>query len=89
MGLTDQVTIPTFAVINEYVRQSQLPVYHFDCYRLKNKEEAYDIGFEDYFYSDSHCFVEWPEIVSDLLPESTLVITIEVLPNGNRKFTMN
>ena len=69
LGVTDNVCSPTFAIVNEYTSPKVGSVYHFDFYRLKRIEEAYDIGCEEYFYSGQYCFVEWPELVESLLPE--------------------
>ncbi|MBQ7634664.1 MAG: tRNA (adenosine(37)-N6)-threonylcarbamoyltransferase complex ATPase subunit type 1 TsaE [Bacteroidaceae bacterium] len=89
LDVADTVTSPTFAVINEYRREpTGTPVYHFDFYRVKNAEEARDMGAEDYFYSGMPCFVEWPDIAADLLPDDTIYIYIDVEPDGTRNLTM-
>jgi tRNA threonylcarbamoyladenosine biosynthesis protein TsaE len=77
MNSQDIVTSPSFAIINEYKTLAGSFLYHFDFYRLKNLQEAIDIGTEDYFYSGNYCFVEWPDIITPLLPEHTLKIQIE------------
>lgn len=86
MGTTDVVNSPTFAIVNVY--DVELPyqgeVYHFDCYRLKDIREAMDFGAEEYLYSGYYCFIEWPEIIDALLPEDTVRVSIEPLPDGNR-----
>ena len=89
LGVEDVVTSPTFAVINEY--RSDIAgelIYHFDFYRIKKLEELYDMGYEDYFYSGALCFIEWPELVEELLPGNTIKVTIEELEDGSRKLTM-
>ena len=89
LGVEDVVTSPTFAVINEY--RSDIAgelIYHFDFYRIKKLEEVYDMGYEDYFYSGALCFIEWPELVEELLPGNTIKVTIEELEYGSRKLTM-
>ena len=89
LGVEDVVTSPTFAVINEY--RSDIAgelIYHFDFYRIKELEEVYDMGYEDYFYSGALCFIEWPELVEELLPGNTIKVTIEELEDGSRKMTM-
>lgn len=89
LGVEDVVTSPTFAVINEY--RSDIAgelIYHFDFYRIKKLEEVYDMGYEDYFYSGALCFIEWPELVEELLPGNTVKVTIEGLEDGSRKLTM-
>ena len=89
LGVEDVVTSPTFAVINAYrsVIAGEL-IYHFDFYRIKKLEEVYDMGYEDYFYSGALCFIEWPELVEELLPGNTVKVTIEELEDGSRKLTM-
>jgi len=84
LGVEDVVTSPTFAIVNEYADSKGEPVYHFDFYRIKNLREAYDIGCEEYFYSGYPCFIEWPELVEELLPEDTVSVRIEVLDNEER-----
>lgn len=82
LGVDDIVTSPTFAIVNEY--KASQPVYHFDFYRIKNLREAYDIGCEEYFYSGCPCFIEWPELIEELLPEDTVKVCIEVHDDGSR-----
>lgn len=89
LGVEDVVTSPTFAVINEY--RSEIAgelIYHFDFYRIKKLEEVYDMGYEDYFYSGALCFIEWPELIEELLPGNTVCVTIEEQEDGSRKLTM-
>ena len=76
LGSLDDVISPTFSIVNEYTAVEQ-PIYHFDLYRLKNLEEAMDIGFEEYIYSGNYCFIEWPEKVAQILP-SSLVVNCEL-----------
>ena len=91
LGSTDVITSPTFAIVNEYevtnfqfsIFNFQL-VYHFDLYRIKKLEELYDIGADDYFYSGSPCFIEWPEMAESALPDETIKITIVPQGNGSR-----
>lgn len=78
MGVTDEVNSPTFAIVNEYVTEEGDAVYHFDFYRIKKLEEAYDIGYENYFYSGSLCLIEWPELIDPLLPERYLRVDIQL-----------
>ena len=78
MGVTDEVNSPTFAIVNEYVTGEGEAVYHFDFYRIKKLEEAYDIGYENYFYSGNLCLIEWPELIEPLLPESYLRVDIRL-----------
>lgn len=78
MGVTDEVNSPTFAIVNEYVTEEGESVYHFDFYRIKKLEEAYDIGYENYFYSGCLCLIEWPELIEPLLPDRYL--RVDLLP---------
>ena len=88
LGIKDVVSSPTFSIVNEYESKGG-PVYHFDFYRLKSQKEAYDIGYEEYFYSGNYCLVEWPTKVEDLLPEKYIKVEIEITGNEQRKFTFN
>ena len=83
LGVTQNVCSPTFAIVNEYSDRSGEPVYHFDFYRIKKLEEAYDIGYEEYFYSGCYCFTEWTEKIEPLLPDRYLRIDISE-NNGTR-----
>jgi tRNA threonylcarbamoyladenosine biosynthesis protein TsaE len=83
LGTTEPVTSPTFSIVNEYIGQSN-KIYHFDFYRLKNQTEALDLGYEEYFYSDAYCFIEWPEKISGLLPENYISIQIKVIDRNTR-----
>lgn len=89
LGVEDPVTSPTFALVNEYrsATTGEL-IYHFDFYRIKKLEEVYDMGYEDYFYSGALCFIEWPELVEELLPEDAVRVSIEERPDGSRLLTM-
>lgn len=85
LQVDDVVNSPTFAIVNEYSSVLlQGPVFHFDFYRIRRLEEAYDIGIDDYFYSSSPCLIEWPELIEELLPEDAVRISIEELPDGTR-----
>lgn len=84
LGVEENITSPTFAIVNEYTSNKGLTIFHFDCYRLKNIREAFDIGAEEYFYSGKVCFIEWPEIIEEILPEHCVNISITVQPNGSR-----
>lgn len=75
LGVTDYITSPTFALINEY--EGRIPVYHFDVYRLANVEELYDLGFDDYFYGKGVCIIEWADKIEKLLPKGRIVLDIE------------
>ena len=84
LGVEDVITSPTFAIVNEYTTKGGEPIYHFDFYRIKKIEEVYDLGYEDYFDSGHLCFLEWPELIEDLLPEDTTRVTISVEEDGSR-----
>ena len=89
LGVSDVITSPTFAIVNEY--RSDLAgelIYHFDFYRIKKLEEVYDMGYEDYFYSGAVCFIEWPELIEELLPGNTVKVTIEEVENGARRLKL-
>lgn len=88
LGVTDTVNSPTFAIVNEYLAASGDSVYHFDFYRIKKIEEAYDFGYEDYFYSGDLCLIEWPELIEELLPEDTVRVKIEEVDEGERLLTL-
>lgn len=88
LGVQDNVCSPTFAIINVYSASDGSPIYHFDFYRLKKAEEAYDIGYEEYFYSGEYCFTEWTEKVEELLPDHYVRVEIAE-ENGVRTLTAN
>ena len=85
LGVSETVTSPTFSIVNEY-RSDETGelIYHFDFYRIKKLEEAYDMGCEDYFYSGAVCLIEWPELVEDLLPGNTVWVDIRVNDDESR-----
>lgn len=85
LGVEDVINSPTFAIVNEYRSDTTGElIYHFDFYRIKKLEEVYDMGYEDYFYSGALCFIEWPELVEELLPENAVKVTIEENEDGSR-----
>lgn len=90
LGVEDVITSPTFAIVNEY-RSDETGelIYHFDFYRIKKLEEVYDMGYEDYFYSGALCFIEWPELVEELLPSDVVKVKIEETENGSRVVEMD
>lgn len=94
LGVTDTVTSPTFALVNEYsieegetrIEEHFSKVFHFDFYRIKRLEEVYDMGYEDYFYQkNALCLIEWPELVEELLPDDALRVEISEESDGSRK----
>ena len=84
LGVLDHTSSPTFSIVNEYDSESGT-IFHFDFYRLKNEVEALDMGYEEYFYSNNYCFVEWPEKIANLLPLNHLKIKIEAIDQNQRK----
>lgn len=88
IGVTEVVTSPTFSIVNEYDANGDT-IYHFDFYRIKNLQEAYDIGYEEYFYSDKICFIEWPGKVESLLPEHYIKIEITAVNENDRLLSIS
>ena len=84
LGVDDVVTSPTFAIVNEYTAAHGTPIYHFDFYRIKKLEEVYDMGYEDYFYGNGLCFIEWPEMMEELLPDGATKVQITENSDGTR-----
>jgi len=84
LGATDLISSPTFTIINEYRRKSESALYHIDLYRIKKAVELYDIGIEEYLSGTSYCFIEWPELVEDMLPEGSIRVDITVGDNEQR-----
>ena len=84
LGSDDGVTSPTFALVNPYLLRNGQTVYHFDFYRIADPREAFDMGYEEYFYGGSLCLVEWGEKVADLLPPDPARITLRKTPEGDR-----
>ena len=86
LGVEDVITSPTFAIVNEYhTATTDEVIYHFDFYRIKKTEEVYDMGYEEYFYSGDLCFIEWPELIEDLLPEDAVRVNIHEIEDGKRE----
>ncbi len=88
LGIEDVTHSPTFSLVNEYQTTSGETVYHFDFYRIEDEEEAYDIGVEDYFYSDAWCLIEWPNNVQNLLPLKSVEIHLTQLSDGQRNIQL-
>ena len=86
LGVEDVITSPTFAIVNEYhTATADEIIYHFDFYRIKKTEEVYDMGYEEYFYSGDVCFIEWPELIEDLLPDDAVRVSIHEIEDGKRE----
>lgn len=85
LGVKESINSPTFAIINEYKSGNGDPIFHFDFYRINKEEEAFDFGYEDYFYSGNLCFVEWPEKIINLLPDDAVKVSIQEIPDGSRE----
>jgi tRNA threonylcarbamoyladenosine biosynthesis protein TsaE len=88
LGTKDHITSPTFSIVNEYEIENG-SIYHFDFYRLKTQNEAFDMGYEDYLYSGNYCFVEWPEKIAELLPEHYVKVEIKVLSEVDREIELS
>ncbi len=94
LGTNDVVNSPTFAIVNVYdIHCPELgimneEVYHFDCYRLKNIQEALNFGAEEYLYSGNYCLIEWPDMIADILPDDTIYVRIQVTNDGERILTV-
>ena len=88
LGVEDTITSPTFAIVNEYQTNTGDQIFHFDFYRIRKVEEVYDMGYEDYVYSGAVCFLEWPELIEELLPEDAVRVTLSEEENGTRTITL-
>jgi tRNA threonylcarbamoyladenosine biosynthesis protein TsaE len=87
LDIADLVSSPTFSIVNEYITATKEAVYHFDFYRIKDLQEAYDIGYEEYFYSGQICLIEWPEKIESLLPESYIKVKIDPVNEESRSIS--
>jgi len=88
LGVKDEVSSPTYSLVNEYLDSEGKSLYHFDFYRINDEDEALDMGCEEYFDSGKLCLVEWPENIPNLLPEERLEVHIETLSNDERQFLL-
>lgn len=85
LGVQDVVNSPSFSLVNEYQRSNGEPIYHFDFYRINKIEEAFDFGYEEYFFSNNLCLIEWPEVIEDLIPDDAVKLVIRVIDEGRRE----
>jgi tRNA threonylcarbamoyladenosine biosynthesis protein TsaE len=88
LGVEDTITSPTFSIVNEYRTNTGDQIFHFDFYRIRKVEEVYDMGYEDYVYSGAVCFLEWPELIEELLPEDAVRVTLSEEEDGTRTITL-
>ncbi len=88
LGVTDNVSSPTFSLVNEYQNNDNELIYHFDFYRIEDENEALNIGIEEYFYSESWCFIEWPQHIDGFLPENAIVARIKIIDEITRQITI-
>ena len=84
LNVIDIVISPTFTIVNEYHIENSNRIYHFDFFRINKIEEVFDFGYEDYFYSGNYCFIEWPELITDILPDNAILVKIAVDKGGAR-----
>jgi len=88
LGVNEVTSSPTFSLVNEYQISENQFIYHFDVYRLKNEMEAMDMGIDEYLYSGNWCFIEWSEKIPNLIPPQHSTLSIELLPDGKRRLTL-
>jgi tRNA threonylcarbamoyladenosine biosynthesis protein TsaE len=88
LGVAEPTSSPTFSLVNEYLSDSGEFIYHFDVYRLKDENEALDMGIEEYLYSGNWCFIEWAEKIPNLVPQTHTVINLETMADGRRKLSI-
>ena len=84
LGVQEPTNSPTFSIVNEYLSNQNKTIYHFDFYRIEKEEEVFDMGYEDYFYDNSYCFIEWPEKIPNLLPPDAVKVKIMLDDENNR-----
>ena len=88
LGVLDNISSPTFSLVNEYQTKNNESIFHFDFYRIEEEEEALDMGIDDYFYNNDWCLIEWPENVENLLPLEAVEIHLSVLEDGQRNIQL-
>lgn len=88
LGVEEDMSSPTYSIVNEYKTKNGDVIYHMDLYRLKSLEEVLDAGIEDYFYENNYCFIEWPEVAKQILPDEIIQIQIEKISENQRKLSI-
>ena len=88
LGVLDNISSPTYSLVNEYQNSKKETIFHFDFYRITHEEEALDMGIEDYLYNNTWCLIEWPENIENLLPLDAVKIYLSVLENGQRNIQL-
>ena len=89
LGVNDNVTSPTFSIVNEYLSEKLGSIFHFDFYRIKNEKEAYDIGIDEYLSSDNYCFIEWPNKINSFIDENFVNVYIDIIDDEKRNIMIN
>ena len=89
LGVNDNVTSPTFSIVNEYLSEKLGSIFHFDFYRIKNEKEAYDIGIDEYLSSDNYCFIEWPNKINSLIDDKFINVYIDIIDDDKRNIMIN
>ena len=84
LGVTDIVSSPTFSIVNEYQADENTKIYHFDFYRIEDEKEAYDMGYEEYFFSSAYCFIEWSEKIPNLIEDDMVRIKMSIVGNTRK-----
>ena len=89
LGVDDNVTSPTFSIVNEYLSEKLGSIFHFDFYRIKNEKEAYDIGIDEYLSSDNYCFIEWPNKINSFIDDNFVNVYIDIIDGDKRNIMIN
>ena len=89
LGVNDNVTSPTFSIVNEYLSEKLGSIFHFDFYRIKNEKEAYDIGIDEYLISDNYCFIEWPNKINSFIDDNFVNVYIDIVDDNKRNIMIN
>ena len=84
LGVNDVVSSPTFSIVNEYQADKNTKIYHFDFYRIEDEKEAYDMGYEEYFFSSAYCFIEWSEKIPNLIEDDMVRIKMSIVENTRK-----